>query len=467
MGQQTQQASRTAHSGQMTAVMRSASTAGRRVLRLGLVRNGRVVEERVIKRREPVTVGASEKNQFVVAASELPSRFRLFDVQDDRYVLQFTDSMQGKIALPTGLTELADLRSKADRVEGIYRFDLSEDVRGKVTIGDSSFLFQFVAPPPVQPKPQLPVSVTRGAVGIDWVTTMIAAFSFLAHFMGIGAVYSDWLDPVVDYDANVASLVESVRSLPPPPEVEQKNVEEEKTDEAKVPDKKDDKTKVAKQPMDRPTQRMSRVEAAALARELDSFDMGILGANIGNTATSDVLSASDSIATSVMDQAAASGAGVSSGGPGGLNIGAAGGAIRPGAGGNSLASIGSSEKSAEQGSGKVVAVKGPTGNASVGGASVAAGGQVSNASRVVARMRAQFRSCYTRGLSSNPDIAGRISLRLSIGAGGEVTSVTASSSGNLPSSVVECVKGRARAGRFAPPEGGMSVIAVPVTFVKQ
>ena len=53
-------------------------------------------------------------------------------------------------------------------------------------LDDTTFLFQFVAPPPIQPKPQLPVSVTRGATSIDWATTMIAAFSFLLHFSAIG-----------------------------------------------------------------------------------------------------------------------------------------------------------------------------------------------------------------------------------------------------------------------------------------
>jgi hypothetical protein len=337
-------------------------------------------------------------------------------------------------------------------------------------VGDTTFLFQFVAPPPVQPKPQLPVSVTRGATGVDWPTTMIAAFSFLAHFMALGALYSDWLDPVVDYDVNVKNLVESVKNLPPPPALEEKKVEEDTKKKEAEPVKE-----VAK-PVERTPQKapeagaekpkMSAKETAALSEELDSFDMGILGVSTGRSATADVLGSGDNIATNVLDKAAASGAGVSAGGPGGLKLGAAGGAIRPGEAGNSLASIGATGKSAGEGSGEVAAVKGPKGNASVGASSVA-GGAVGNASSVVSRMSAGFRACYQRGLATNPEASGKIDLRIKVGPGGEVSAVAASATGTLPAAVVNCVKGRAQSARFQPPDGGVAIISVPVSFVKQ
>lgn len=474
MTQHTHQTQPSNRPGQMTAVMRAVAPAGPKVLRIGLVQNGRVIEERIIKKRQDVAVGPSEKNLFVIRGGDIPASFKLFELIDGHYVLNFLPSMTGRVALPTGISDLTVLSGQAKKTQHGFQTKLSEDARGKVVIGDTTFLFQFVAPPPVQPKPQLPVSVTRGATGIDWPTTMIAAFSFLAHFMAIGALYSDWLDPVVDYDVNVKNLVESVRNLPPPPQLEQKSTEGEEADK-KEAEAAPEPEPVAKKPAPKAEAepeagegkpKLTEKEVAALAAELDSFDMGILGASTGKAATADVLGSGDSIATNVMDKAAESGAGVSSGGPGGLKLGSGGGAIRPGEQGNSLASIGSSGKSAQEGSGTAKAVKGPTGNASVGGAAVA-GGTVGNASSVVARMRAGFRACYNRGLQSNPDASGRISLRIQVGPGGEVTGVAASSSGNLPASVVNCVKGRARSARFSPPEGGVAVVSVPVTFVKQ
>jgi hypothetical protein len=445
--------------------MRAAPAGGPRVMRLGLVRGGRVLEERVLKHREVVTVGSNENNTFVVTANRIPHEFRLFDVEHGRYVLQFTDAMSGKVALPDGLKTLAELKGSAQSKGDCHRLTLPEDVRGKVVIGDCAFLFQFVSPPPAQAKPQLPVSVMRGAVGIDWATTMIAAFSFLAHFMAMGAIYSDWLDPVLDYDVKMATLLESVRNLPPPPEVEEKNVEdkEDKKEEAdKAPEAKPIAKVMAKEPA---KTKMSKAEVAALAEQLDSFDMGILGAQTGKTATSDILSSSDSIDTGIMDKAAASNAGVSAGGPGGLNLGVAGGALQRGEGGISLNQVGEVGKTTN-GSGKVQVVEGPKGSANVGSANVQVG-QVSDASRVVARMRPGFHQCYTNALSSNPDAAGKITLKIQVGASGAVTGVTASVSGNLPAEVVNCVKRRASGGKFSPPEGGTAVIDVPVSFVKQ
>jgi hypothetical protein len=180
-------------------------------------------------------------------------------------------------------------------------------------------------------------------------------------------------------------------------------------------------------------------------------------------ATAGVLKGSE-VATTALDQAAASSAGVGAG-TGDLKLGSGGGAIRPGMGGT-LAGIGSSGRTTgTEGAGTAVKVAGPKGNANVGGANVS-GGTVGNASRVVAGMRAGFRACYQRGLAENPDAAGAITLTIRVGPGGEVQSV-GGSSGSLPPSVVACVKARAQAAQFDAPEGGSAVISVPVTFVKQ
>ena len=55
--------------GQMTAVMRAMQQAtGPKVLRIGLVASGRILEERIVKQRTSVSVGPSEKSMFVVQA---------------------------------------------------------------------------------------------------------------------------------------------------------------------------------------------------------------------------------------------------------------------------------------------------------------------------------------------------------------------------------------------------------------
>lgn len=470
MTQQPQQQPGTSQRpGQMTAVMRAvAANAGPKVLRIGVVQSGRVAEERIIKQRTHVTVGANEKNMFVVSAQNLPASFRVFELVGSDYHLNFLDGMSGRIALPTGISDLGMLKGQAKRsAQGAYQVRLTEDSRGKVVIGDTTFLFQFVAPPPIQPKPQLPVAVLRGASSIDWNTTIIAALSFLCHFMALGAIYSDWLDPVIDDEVSVAGLIDSLKNLPPPPPVEEKP-EEKPDDTAKAAEKPAETPKSSGQQapgQKGPEGKMSAKETAALSSELDKIDMAVLAFAGTGPATAGVLKNGE-VPTGSLDQAAASAAAVGAGG-GDLNLKGGGGAIRPGAAGGGLANIGSTGRgTGTEGSGTSTTLQGPKGNASVGGAAVT-GGNVSNAARVVAGMRAGFRACYQRGLAENPDAAGNIRLTIRVGAGGEVAGVTPAPSGTLPASVISCVVARAQAAQFDPPEGGSAVIAVPVTFVKQ
>jgi hypothetical protein len=449
-----------ARPGQMTAVMRAVAATGPKVLRIGLVQSGRVIEERIIKQRTHVTVGPSEKSMFVIAATSVPPTFRLFELVGNDYYLNFLDGMTGRVALPTGISDLAVLRGQARRTpQGAYQIRLTEDSRGKVIVGDTSFLFQFVAPPPVQPKPQLPVSVMRGATSIDWTTTMIAAFAFLLHFLAIGAIYSDWLDPVIDENVNVEGLIDSVQALPPPPPVETAAAA---SDNAGKPAPKA-APKAAPKGHGKPGH-MSKAQVAALTNQINQLEMATLGAlSSEGPATAGVLRNSE-VATSALDQAAASGAGV--GISGDLNLGHGGGTIRPGMGGGGLGSIGETGRSSgTEGTGGVQKIKAPHGTASVGGAAVT--GTVSDASRVVAGMRAGFRACYNRGLQQNPDAQGSIRLTIRVGPGGEVQGVSAAPSGNLPGSVVSCVRSRASAAQFSPPQGGSAVVVVPVSFVHQ
>jgi hypothetical protein len=203
--------------GQMTAVMRAIQqTSGPKVLRIGLVASGRILEERIVKQRTSVTVGPSEKSTFVVQA-QLPPQFKLFELIGGDYYLNFLDGMTGRVALASGISDLTALKGQAKRVGSAYQVRLSEEARGKIVIGETTFLFQFVAPPPAQPRPQLPLSVKGGVASqIDWNLTIIAAFSFLLHFGFVGAMYSDWMDPVVNDDIT-SGLIDMVQKTCRPP----------------------------------------------------------------------------------------------------------------------------------------------------------------------------------------------------------------------------------------------------------
>jgi hypothetical protein len=463
--------------GQMTAVMRAMpQVTGPKVLRIGLVQGGKVIEERVIKQRTSVTIGPSEKSMFVIPSKAIPPNFKVFELQGGEYALNFLDGMTGRVALKTGISDLSALKAQAKRVPmgGVqaYQVPLSDEARGKVVVGETTFLFQFVAPPPVQPKPQLPVSVRSGLTSdIDWTTTIIAAFSFLFHFGAVGSIYSDWMDPVVDDEVNVAQLLEQVKQLPPPPPIEQPKETETTVATSVAATAEAPKATGghggAKGPAGGGKGSVSDARAAAISNELAALDVAMVGAlNSKGGATNSVLDRGDT-PTGLLDGAAQSGSGVGAGGVAGLHLGGSGGgALRPGAaGGGGLAGIADRGSGAGHDTGAVAKVKGPVGSASIGGAAVS-GGSVANASAVVAGMAAGFRRCYNKGLAEDPNMKGSVRITAKIGPNGEVLSASPSGSG-LSGTVISCVAARVSSAQFAPPDGGGATIVIPVTFVSQ
>ena len=100
----------------MTAVMRAMSVAtGPKVLRIGLVQSGRVVEERIIKQRTTVTVGSNERAVFVIPSQAVPPMFKLFELVGNDYHLNFLDGMTGRVALASGITDLGALKAQAKK----------------------------------------------------------------------------------------------------------------------------------------------------------------------------------------------------------------------------------------------------------------------------------------------------------------------------------------------------------------
>src|SRR5512138_2478716 len=103
--------------GQMTAVMRAMpQVTGPKVLRIGLVQGGKVIEERVIKQRTSVTIGPSEKSMFVIPSKAIPPNFKVFELQGGEYYLNFLDKMTGRVPLKTSISDLTALKTQAKPV---------------------------------------------------------------------------------------------------------------------------------------------------------------------------------------------------------------------------------------------------------------------------------------------------------------------------------------------------------------
>jgi outer membrane biosynthesis protein TonB len=160
----------------------------RRILRIGVLLGGKIVEERLIRERVDVSLGQSAKNTFSIPIEGLPRQFVIFQVAPNgRYVLNFTNAMDGRVSDGERVLTLDAARQAgpggAQRTAEGFTLPMGEHARGKVSIGELTLLFQFVAEPPVQPRPMLPHSV-RGTLAdrLEPQLMICLAVSITLHF---------------------------------------------------------------------------------------------------------------------------------------------------------------------------------------------------------------------------------------------------------------------------------------------
>lgn len=469
--------------GALTAVMRSTPEPARsKSLRVGLVHKGKVIDERVVARDEHVTIGPNERATFVLTTVSLPPGFRLFERTSTGYVLRFTSRMGGRVARASGVADLASLHEDPRAEHGtigseiVHAIPIGEDARGKVTIGDVTVLFQFVTPAPSLGKPQLPENVKARLGDVDVRTSVIAAFSFLLHFGAVGSIYSDWMDPVVDDEAETTQILESVKALPAPPQLERPK------DDVATP-LPSATAAVARSETPTNAGRSGRgpagtgtgggggvgnARAHEISSQLASLELQVLTVLNGNgAATNAVTGVSGELPLGLLDKAAASANGARYGATAGLDLGGSNGApLRPG-------EIPRGPIPGDPGrlspvtAGSAVTVKLPPGNVAVPGPTQT-GGNVPNAAAVVAAMTPGFRRCYNNGLNrEDPTMKGSVRITAKIGPNGEVLSASASGSGNISASVVGCMRNRVASAQFAAPEGGGATLIIPVSVFTQ
>ena len=454
--------------GQMTAIMRAVQpTTGPKVLRVALVQGGRVIDERIIPRGAPVTVGPNERSTFVISAPGLTASRAILADRGEGYLIETSPGLSGRVALASGMMDI-DSQREAIR--------LDEDARGKICVGDSLILFHFIAPPITASKPMLPLSVQQTLLDhLDWKTTFIAAFSFLFHFGAIGSIYSDWSDPVIDDEVRVAQLIETMKTLPGLPAVEQ-NLEPDPSKSAAPQDAGPKVTSAAPRNTGGPATRasgadkggnpgaVSDVRARQISDQIAALDgLMVLGLNAPGRAVDGVLR-DGNMPVAMLDNAARSADGVRAGDGIGLHMnGGTGGIVRPGQLTGSIAPGEFLASNQPVKSGVAIDVKKPVGRIQV--IPPSGGGDILDAGSVVGGMRGGFRACYNRGLIEDPTMKGSVRITASVGPNGEVKSAVPSvGGGSLSGSVVSCLAARVRSAQFSPPTGGGATLVIPIIF---
>ncbi len=469
----------------MTMAMQAVQNrpTGPKVLRIGLIQGGKIVEERIIRTRETVTIGSSEKNQFIVQAQGLGSRFELFQLVGADYILNFTDEMQGRVGLAAGVQKFDELRKSggARKAQGYYQVKLTDNSRGRVEIGDTTLLFQFVAPPPVQPRPQLPAAVVGGFVaGIDWLFTSFIMFSFMTHFGFI--IYlenADW--PV---QPTIATIPDRVAELifnepePPPPETTEEVTEEptEEAEEVAEAEPSPAPQQHSQSQSSEATSSNSSSQADSDARlaveqaqaQVEQMLMGALGSE---GALADVLRDGAATGNSQDLMAQAEGVGVATSAEGGTLRERGGGGTLGGRGGGLGALQARGNAASQQQEGERVVERVIRGRINVEGLEDESGAGVFDSNLVVRQLRLRqsaIQRCYERELRNNPTLAGRVVARFSIQPTGSVRGATATENTTGSPQVATCVINVVRGLRFTPgPEGGAVTYSFAFVFAPQ
>ncbi len=450
-----------------------------KILRIGIIQGGRIVEERLVRKRENITIGQSAKNMFVVPSDALPRNWLLFEASGSQYVAHFSDGMDARIAVGNEIISLSQLKQtgKIQKKGTSWPLPLDERSRGKISLADMTILFQFVTPPPPQPRPQLPASVRGSALtGVDWFFTTIAAISFLIHLVLIIYLRSvDW-PRKPDIEAVPDRFVQMVMKKPEEKKPEVKKPDDTaKKDEAKKVEKKkgpDEEKKVA------PKRELTDEEKAKLAEEKAKADaerrarladqvkqtglLKLLGAKSdGEGSIADVLGKGDVDRDQEKAFQGVGGVGVANNN-------------------DQLRGI----KSGGSGSGRVASVTGLRGGGSIAGGGTGAAATEKKVSGVVkseapavdgeldpamvakeVRTRlGAIKACYERALKRNPNLSGKVVIHWTITQAGTVSGVDVETDTLGDAEVASCIKSLVARWRFPAPSGGSVEVSFPFVF---
>ncbi|MDP2317272.1 MAG: AgmX/PglI C-terminal domain-containing protein [Pseudomonadota bacterium] len=385
-----------------------------KVLRIGMAQDQKIVQEKVLKIGETVTIGDNPRNSFVLTGTKLPSRFELFVAKGDSYILVVPDWVEGKISWKDGIRGLDEIRQRGEAVKkgDLYYYQLNENVRGKVTIGSSTILFQFV---PAPPEP------VRAVSAADFRPRLLDEDDPLFHgllgvFSLIAAAFMAWVYTTpprehVDLDALKDALDLVVeRKIDKIVVIEEAPAEDA---EGPKPDKKEEKsTEKTEKAETKPANPQPASKESVAKKSLLLQMIGTNGNANGDNAVTDILG-DDAASMAGLDRALAGVSGVEQADAGNMGV------KSGGANGRADATVGvgvatGGNANVGTGTAKVtVKAKVDMGSADADVES----GDAGNIASVVKKNQGRIQTCLETSLKANPGVNGRVSVGWTIMAG--------------------------------------------------
>jgi len=441
----------------------------RKILRIGIIQGGRITEEQLIRHGQTVTIGDGQKNTFVLHSVGLPTRFPIFIYKGTQYVLAFTSEMDGKLSTDGVVMGFESVRSKsAPQKDGTFHFPLTEQSRGKVTIGGTTILFQFV------PAPAAPVRGSQRDFGasllkqIDSTYWGIFAISAIMHAtimfysMSLPAPKEMTLEEIPD---QFARFIVPARK-PEPVDVpvadegkgeeekeEEKKEEEKKTEEKKTEEKKTEIAEV--KPVDEVVKKAERKEALKKMGILRV--LGSRGGKSGSLVGDIVGGGADTPGLEDLLKA----------NPAGMRVATSGesAGLRGDVNDTRLADVGDVGSIGQSREVKVAKRTAPVPKLEL---SEPAGldGNMDRGSleSVIKRNLPGVTACYDKALKLNPSLRGKIYIDFTVEQSGRVSQVNVRSTGPVDQEMADCIKGRVTRWKFPTSEEGSADVSLPIVL---
>jgi TonB family protein len=414
-----------------------------KVLKVGLVQDGRLIEDTVLQEKQGVTIGQDPSNTFSVTEPNVPRRHQLLEFTGQGYRLVMLENMKGRLLIGDNSLELSELvqTGKARKTPRGYEYDLESRAKGKISIGRTTLLFQLIPPPPPAVMLKLPKELKSNFLkSVDLAFMIVLLVSTLVH----------------------ASVILYINSIPlneseamPVPE---RFVQEIATEDVVIPT---EQTTPEKTEPGHGGGGGGGHAGAHAARGAESYGVVALLTREGSNGT-----VGDLLQSGVgnLDQTLAGIGGVRVGRAGDQGAGTRGGTGGGTGSGNGvgIGDIGSMGGGGTVGTGQR-AEKKVTANmeSSTGGIS----GKIDAAQvRSIIRSRiAAIRQCYELQLKVNPSLKGTVRISFTIDNSGNVSNCSVMSDTTGNGLVADCVCRRVMRWRFPQPEEG--TVTVPQTFV--
>jgi hypothetical protein len=428
-----------------------------KVLRIGIIQDGKIVQEKRIEVGSTVTIGASPNATFSYPLPKVPRKFPLFVAKGESYFLRYLPSMKGKI----GQTDQKDTVLRLDELQksgaakrkgDVFVLPLTSKNRGTISIDNVTLLFQFVAAPP---EPLTPTHTTDFRPRI-FDSDDPVFLGFLGLYTLLAAVFGVYVQSVPAPVLQTEDLMPErfVKLVMPRTDVKQptedplaggEEKEKEKEKEEPAPGEtsaKDTHVKTADERAAEEIKRRQQEEADVMSKSLLLKMIGTRGESSTGTYTDDLFGESDGVGTD-LDKALAEVGGVEQG-----TLEALGEKVGTGSGtGRDDASIGDLAKtrggSSDVGSGPATKVSGRVASGTVD----VTGGDPAKIKAAIGKYTGQVKACYELRLKSNPTLEGRVGLLWYI-TGGRVTKVDIVENTTRDDELAGCIAAKVRTWRF-------------------